>query len=133
MERHRLELVGPVIVGEDRLQLVLAALDGVALLEGVLDQLLHQLWMERVEDVEEELPVALPSLGVRVREELSHPLELDDLVIECLDRELVVLGHRDEVDLPQLQHALLAAEDVPQHVLGEHVEGHQVVLAERTR
>ena len=54
----------------------------MALLESVLDQLLHHLRMERVEDVEEELSVTLPSLGVRVREELSHSLNLDDLVIE---------------------------------------------------
>ena len=64
MERHRLELVGPVIVGEDRLQLVLATLHSVALLEGVLDQLCHHLWVEAVEDVEEVLSITLPSLGV---------------------------------------------------------------------
>ena len=132
MERHRLELAGPVIVGEDRLQLVLATFHGMALLEGELDQLLHHLGVEAVEDVEEELPVALPALGVGIWEELSHPLELDDLVVEALDGELVVLGHGDEPDHDQLHHALLAAEDVPQHVLGEHVVGHQVVLAETT-
>mgnify|MGYP000415580962 CR=1 FL=1 len=132
MERHRLELVGPVIVGEDRLELVLATLQGMALLEGVLDQLLHHLRMEGVEDVEEVLPVTLPSFGVRVRKELGHPLELDELVVEALDRELVVLGHGDELDHGQLHHALLAAEDVPEHVLGQHVVGHQVVLAETT-
>ena len=131
MEGHRLELVGPVIVSEDRLQLVLTTLQGMTLLEGVLDQLLHDLWVEGIEDIEEVVPVTLPSFGVRVWEELGHPLELDELVVEALDGELVVLGDGDELDHGQLHHAPLPAEDVPQHVLGEHVVGHQVVLSER--
>ena len=85
MEWHRLKLVCPVIVGENRLQLLLATFHRMALLESKLDQFLHHLRMKRVEHVEKEFTIALPSLRIRVWKELSHPFELDDLFVKALD------------------------------------------------
>ena len=114
--------------GEDRLLLLLAPLHGVPVLVSVVDQLLHHFGMHSVRHVEEIISITDLAFRVRVWEELGHLRQLDQVVVEALDRELIVLGHRDEVDLEELEDALLADEDVPDHVLGQHVVGHQVIL-----
>ena len=73
MKRHGPQLVGPVIIGKDTLQLLLAAFQCMSLLESVVNQLLHHIWMEGVGDVEQVLAITMPTFGVLVRKELGHP------------------------------------------------------------
>jgi hypothetical protein len=86
----------------------------------VLDKLLDDALMQGVSDVEQVFPVALSPLRIRGREVVFHMLERHELIVEVLDRQLIILRNLYVVDVLLLQELLLIREDLLGVVLGEH-------------
>ena len=126
--RHRLELLHPLCGSQDSLLLLLLPGDVVPVRVGVVEELLHHLWMGGLRDVEQVVSIALPALGVFVWEVLGHVREADQLGVQGLDGDLVVLLDRDHLELAELEELLLAGEDVSDEILGAHLVGWQIVL-----
>ena len=76
--------------------------------------------VERVEHVEEVAPVRELAPGQLVGE-VSHELGVGcELGIQVPDGELVEVGHRDELDVLELEERLRIIEDRLQDVLRQH-------------
>ena len=122
------EFLDPMVAHQDRFISHVVRFNCVSLPQSMLNQLLHNVLVERVCHVEHVLSVASSALGILGWEVIGHRGELDELVVKGLHRELVVLDHRDELNLPQLQQLLLAPEHILGEILGEHLVGRHIVL-----
>ena len=97
-------------------------------LVGVGDDLREVLGVERVQDVEEVLPRRRLALGVLGGEEGEEVAVLLDVRPQRLDRELVVVGHRDVPHLALPQQLLVLRQHFLEEVLVDHVFWGQVEL-----
>ena len=89
--------------------------------------------VQRVHDVEEVLAGRPLILRVVIREVGVEDRVLLELGEERLDRELVVLGYLDLLDLQLLEQLLLAAEDILEEVLVDKALRRQVELEAITK
>ena len=90
--------------------------------------MLKIIWINCVENVKEVLsgrPFADRKLIGEVLSELRVFIKLRPQV---LDRQLVVMGHRDLLHLGLLQEILITAQDILEEVLVDHILIRQVVL-----
>jgi len=94
----------------------------------VFDKLLDDALMQGIRNVEQVVSVALSSFWIRAWKIVFHMLERHELVVEVLDRQLVVLRNLHVVDVLLLQELLLIREDLLGVVLGEHRVWAYIVL-----
>ena len=72
------------------------------------NELCDVLWIARVQNCVEVVPIGEPVLGIRVLHVLHDLLVQDELRVDLVHGQLVELGHIDEQALTHLQHLLLA-------------------------
>ena len=113
---HGLELLLPVLGDPDGLALVGLAGGGHPLLVGVGHDLRQVLRVDCVEHIKEVVPRWTLILGVGGGEILGELTILLEVWPEAAHRELVVVGHLDELDLGLLQEMLFAGEDVLEEI-----------------
>ena len=94
----------------------------------MLDHLLQVLGVHGVEDVEKVLARRTFVFGIFVWEVLQELLVVLKVRVEALDRNLIIFGHVDVVDLILLQQVLLPCEHVAEEVLGKGALARKVVL-----
>ena len=74
----------------------------------MLDDLSNKFLVASVCNVEHVLSVTLSSFGILIRKVEFHALKPNELIIQVLDRELIVLGDIDELYLSHLQKSFLS-------------------------
>jgi hypothetical protein len=90
-------------------------------LVGIVDELLHHVWVDTLGDVEQVVSVALPAFALFVWEVLGHIWKAHKLGVQSLYGDLVVLLDGDHLDRAELHQALLPGEDILDEVFGAHL------------
>ena len=106
-QRKRSHFMFPTFTHHHGIRLVELLLGVEPLSECVLDKILDDALMQGIRNVEQVVSVALSSFWIRAWEVVFHMLERHELVIEVLDRQLVVLRNLHVVDVLLLQELLL--------------------------
>ena len=127
-EGHGVQLLPPLLRNDYILSRLCLSGDRVTLLVGVLYQPSDVLLVERIEHVPEVKPVWQSALRQLVGEVGQEVGLVFGEWIHVLDGELVVDRHVDELDLPELEQALIAAEHRLEEVLVHHGLRRQVQL-----
>ena len=84
--------------------------------------------MHGVENIEEVLARRTFVFGIFVWEVLQELLVVLKVRVEVLDRNLIIFGHVDVVDLLLLQQVLLPCEHVAEEVLVDRALARKIVL-----
>ena len=128
-EGYVVQPVPPLLTDLDRLLVLCLCLARHAQVVGVLDDLLHVLWLERVHDVEEVRAIGKSLIGGGVRQ-IPHDLFIAfEHGEELSDRELVVEGHVHRPHPGHGQQVLRLCHDLLEEVLVDVLLGRDVELA----
>ena len=114
--RHRLQLFLPVLGDPDRFLLSSLSLSGHALLVGVVQYPIQELWIQRVEYVEEILPRRPFAGRILIGEVTAQEIILGELRVEVLHREFLVVRYLDVINIGFLDQLLLISEHLLQKV-----------------
>ena len=94
----------------------------------MLDQSLYELWLQRVEDVEEVLSIRSATLSHLAREVLHEFCVVLHHRPQTYHRQFIIEWHVDPLDLIESQKSLLIFEHFFEEVFVEHVVGWKVKL-----
>ena len=101
--RHAVEVVPPLLRDVHSLLVVVLPCGGVPLLLGVGNELCDVLWIARVQNCVEVVPIGEPVLRIRVLQVLHDLLVQSELRVDLVHAQLVEPGHVDEQALAHLQ------------------------------
>ena len=77
---QRFQLILPVLTQHDGIIFEVDGICSVSLVQCILDQFFHHIFIKRVGHVEHVFPVALPALGILGWEILGHVIQHQELI-----------------------------------------------------
>ena len=116
-EGHFLELIKPLVSDLDCLLLADNTLSAVPLLGCMVHNLLKILRVKGVEYIEKVLSWWTSTFRINVGEILHKFTVLFEIRPQCLDRDFIIMWHRNVVDLLFLEQLLLLSHDKFEEVL----------------
>ncbi len=87
----------------------------------MLDDFGYDILMESVHHIEHILPITLPTLWIFGREVLLHEWKLHELLVQMLDRKLIIPHNLNKLDLSPFKQLLFSSENFLGKVFCEHL------------